>query len=116
MYFAQCQTLSGFLFGGFFSFPVTLYQLLRNKIINIENMESMKMKILFIGLFLVAAIVASLQINSEKASLESLMLENIDALASGEWDKPAHCVGTGSVDCPINHVKVYFVAGQYSLE
>lgn len=79
-------------------------------------MESMKMKNLFIGLFLVAAIVASLQINSEKASLESLMLENIDALASGEWDKPAHCVGTGSVDCPINHVKVYFVAGQYSLE
>lgn len=76
----------------------------------------MKKKILFIGVFGVVAIVASLQFNSEKASLESLMLENIDALASGEWDKPAQCVGTGSVDCPANHVKVYFVAGQYSLE
>lgn len=76
----------------------------------------MKKKILFIGLFLVAAIVASLQFNSEKASLENLMLENIDALASGEWGPSAHCVGRGSVDCPANHVKVYFVAGQYSLE
>lgn len=79
-------------------------------------MESMKKKILFIGLFLVAAIVASLQFSSERASLESLMLENIEALASGEWDPSAHCVGRGSVDCPANHVKVYFVAGQYSLE
>lgn len=116
MYFAQCQTLSGFLFGGFFSFPVTLYQLLRNKIINIENMESMKKKILFVGVFWVVAIVASLQFNSEKASLESLMLENIDALASGEWNQTTQCVGRGSVDCPGNHVKVYFVTGQYSLE
>lgn len=76
----------------------------------------MKKKILFIGVFGVVAIVASFQFNSEKASLESLMLENIDALASGEWDPSAHCVGRGSVDCPANHVKVYFVAGQYSLE
>lgn len=79
-------------------------------------MESMKMKILFIGLFLVVVIAASLQINSEKASLESLMLENIDALASGEWNQTTQCVGRGSVDCPKNHVKVYFVTGQYSLE
>lgn len=28
----------------------------------------------------------------------------------------AHCVGRGSVDCPANHVRVYFVTGQYSLE
>ena len=42
--------------------------------------------------------------------------ENIDALASGEWDKPAHCVGTGTVDCPSTHVKVYFVARHYSLD
>lgn len=76
----------------------------------------MKKKTLFIGLLGVAAIVTSLQFNSKKDCLESLMLENIDALASGEWDSSAHCVGTGTVDCPANHVKVYFVAGQYSLD
>ena len=44
------------------------------------------------------------------------MLENIDALADSEWGDTAVCFGTGSVDCPINHVKVEFVMEGYSLE
>ena len=44
------------------------------------------------------------------------MLENIDALASGEWGGAPRCVGVGSVDCPIADVKVYAVGGPYSLE
>lgn len=76
----------------------------------------MKKKVLFIGLFLVAIIAVSYQFKLKNGDLESLMLENIEALAFGEWGDEAQCVGSGSVDCPINHVKVYYVAGYYSLE
>jgi len=68
----------------------------------------MKKKVLFIGLAL-AAITAAFQSDSQKKNLESLMLENVEALASGEWGAEAHCYGSGSVDCPVTHVKVYFV-------
>ncbi|GAB6867704.1 NVEALA domain-containing protein [Bacteroides rodentium] len=76
----------------------------------------MKKKILFISLFLVAAVTISFQLNAGKNDLGSLMLENIDALASGEWETTPQCFGSGSVDCPIDHVKVYFVGGSRSLE
>lgn len=76
----------------------------------------MKKKVLFISLFLVATVVASFQFSSEKENLQSLMLENIDALASGEWGGAIRCVGSGSVDCPHDHVKVYVIGTYYSLE
>ena len=81
----------------------------RSKIINIKNTRRMKKKILFISLFLVAAVTISFQLNAGKNDLGSLMLENIDALASGETGTNIYCRGTGSVDCPINHVKVWAV-------
>ena len=43
----------------------------------------MKKKILFMFLFLVA-VAASFQLGAERENLDSLMLENIEALASGE--------------------------------
>lgn len=79
-------------------------------------MKNMKKKVLLISLFLVATVVTSFQFSSEKEELQSLMLENIDALASGEGGTAIHCVGSGSVDCPITHVKVYAVLSAYSLE
>ena len=79
-------------------------------------MKSMKKKVLLISLFLVATVVTSFQFSSEKENLQSLMLENIDALASGEWGTAPFCVGTGSVDCPSSYVKVYMVGSRYSLE
>lgn len=79
-------------------------------------MKNMKKKVLLISLFLAVIIVASFQTNSEKRELQNLMLENIDALASDEWGGAPLCVGSGSVDCPINHVKVYAVMSYYSLE
>ncbi|MDE6217145.1 NVEALA domain-containing protein [Bacteroides sp.] len=69
----------------------------------------MKKKILFVALFLVAT-VASFQMGTKHEKLDSLMLENIEALASGEGGTRYDCFGIGSVDCPLNHVKVYFVA------
>ena len=65
---------------------------------------------------MVATVVTSFQFSSEKEELQSLMLENIDALASGEGGTIIHCVGSGSVDCPITHVKVYVIGSGYSLE
>lgn len=76
----------------------------------------MKKKILFVGLLLAAVAAVSFQSYSGKDKLGDLVLENIDALADGEWGDTAVCFGTGSVDCPINHVKVEFVVEGYSLE
>ena len=70
--------------------------------------KTMKKKILFIALFL-AAVAASFQWSVEHENLDSLMLENIEALASGEGHVNISCFGFGSVDCPSSHVKVYLV-------
>lgn len=75
----------------------------------------MKKKILFVGLVLVA-VAASFQFNSKSENLECLLLENIEALAYGETDNVYRCAGVGSVDCPINHNKVQYVAAGYSFE
>lgn len=72
----------------------------------------MKKKILFIALFLVAAVV-TFQIGAKRENRDYLMLENIEALASDEWTPSPKCFGSGSVDCPANHVKVYFVGSGY---
>lgn len=76
----------------------------------------MKKKVLLIILFLVVTVVTFFQFGSGKDELQSLMLENIDALASGEWGDAPSCIGSGSVDCPTAHVKVYLVVSGYSLE
>lgn len=75
----------------------------------------MKKKILFFSLLLVAAF-ASFQFSNKHENLNDLMLENIEALASDEWEGRISCIGTGTVDCPVNHVKVYFVVEPYNLE
>lgn len=46
--------------------------------------------------------------------MPSLVLENVEALADPETDN-VFCVGVGSVDCPINHSKVYAYETPYSL-
>ena len=52
----------------------------------------------------------SFHINTEKSRLDALMFENVEALASDEWGPNVDCVGSGSLDCPRIHVKVYFIA------
>lgn len=116
------ECLSDFVSQLIFNYPLSPLYLsyhLENGFINVKNiasMKNMKKKVLFISLFLVATVVASFQFSSEKENLQSLMLENIDALASGEWGGLIHCVGSGSVDCPVTHYKVYVVGSGYSLE
>ena len=76
-------------------------------------MKNMKKKVLLAGMsLLVMTIVCYGSFHEEK----TLLMENIEALAGGESHVPMHCVGSGTVDCPINHEKVKIVATGYSLE
>ena len=74
----------------------------------------MKRKIFFAALILVA-VVASFQWGIKRENLDSLRLENVEALANGESEISLDCFGFGSVDCPHSDVKVYFVGGMLSL-
>ena len=65
---------------------------------------NMKKKFLFVSLL------------SREEVTNVLLLENVEALAGGESNVPVHCVGSGTVDCPFNHVKVRLVASGYSFE
>ena len=69
----------------------------------------MKKKILFAGMAVVVISIVTFHLHSSgEEDLRSLMLENIEALATGETEY-IRCWGTGSVDCPITHVKVKLV-------
>ena len=48
--------------------------------------------------------------------VNTLLLDNVEALAAYEQDMPHTCLGSGSVDCPISKVKVKYVFSGYSLE
>ena len=48
--------------------------------------------------------------------LNSLSLQNVEALANGDTRIYTCCIGTGSVDCRIQHVKVKFVSQGFSLD
>ena len=61
------------------------------------------LKLLFIASCLVA--VCSLFYNNETSTLDSLAFQNVEALASGENDDNAICVGYDSVDCRTYKVK-----------
>ena len=50
------------------------------------------------------------------AGTDVVMQENVEALAWGEDEQYVSCVGSGSVDCPISHRKVYLVKYTYGLE
>lgn len=52
--------------------------------------------------------------NQSSANVSSLLLENVEALADEEYEHVS-CFGTGSVDCPLNNTKVYFVKYPYGL-
>ncbi|WP_308553951.1 NVEALA domain-containing protein [uncultured Mediterranea sp.] len=51
----------------------------------------------------------------DSKNTDSILLENVEALASDESGGPHHCLGIGCVDCPINHTKVEVVYSGWSL-
>lgn len=46
-------------------------------------------------------------------TIDSLLLQNVEALAGDENFSYTFCVGTSSVDCPINHSKVEYLIQGY---
>ena len=78
-------------------------------------MENMKKKKLCIILFIVlvsAFLYTSSYTVKEDAS--NLVKENVEALASEEFDSSTKCGGTGCVDCPISDEQVEYVVNGYS--
>ena len=70
----------------------------------------MKKKMLWAGAALLASGVCIQQVMTDREPvLTELIQENVEALAEGEGYDRVTCYGTGSVDCPINHNKVYFI-------
>ncbi|MCY6324756.1 NVEALA domain-containing protein [Bacteroides fragilis] len=76
----------------------------------------MKMKNYLKAAFLLVAIVSVWFKPIEKSQdADPLLLQNVEALASGEDSSQTHCYGRGSVDCPVSHDKVDVVYDSYSL-
>ena len=71
-------------------------------------------KLLFFSILMMA--VLSVNYSLKEPRVNTLLLDNIEALAADEQDVPTNCWGSGSVDCPVTKVKVEYVATGYSLE
>ena len=52
----------------------------------------------------------------QETKMTGLMLDNVEALATGEDANLVFCWGIGRVDCPTTHRKVYMVQQNYTLE
>lgn len=74
----------------------------------------MKTKIFLVIILSMA--VLEVKFDLKKPAISLLTLENIEALASIEIDKPYTCSGVGTVDCPIKGVKVKNIYIGYNLE
>ncbi|ANU57765.1 MULTISPECIES: NVEALA domain-containing protein [Bacteroides] len=75
----------------------------------------MKKLVFFLFLCTVVYLTAKRSTN-HNITFNTLLNYNIEALAADEGLNVYHCFGTGSVDCPVVHTKVKYVAGGYSLE
>lgn len=76
----------------------------------------MKIKYLKVAFLLVAIVsVWYLKPVEKSENVDPLLLQNVEALASGEDFTHTLCYGPGSVDCPVNHDKVEVVYEGYSL-
>ena len=57
-------------------------------------------KLLFFFILVVAVI--SVKYSLKEPRVNTLLLDNVEALAAYEQDMPHTCLGSGSVDCPIS--------------
>ena len=76
------------------------------------------MKSKLVLLTVVAAAVGCFLCRSQQQerTWDDLMQENVEALAWGEDASFIRCIGSGSVDCPISHRKVYIVLHNYAFD
>lgn len=75
-------------------------------------------KYLKLGVFslvVFASIFYGREANRNNKLHSAILLNNIEALATPE-NPTARCFGTGSVDCPLFHIKVEYVFEPFMLE
>ncbi len=63
----------------------------------------MRQRILFVMILFIVLVLAKEEVNN---TLDNVALINIEALADNE-SKYIFCFGIGSIDCPVDHTKVY---------
>ena len=76
----------------------------------------MKAKVFYVWMFimLVASILGSSSKLREKP-VDVLFLENVEALASGEYGSHIYCIDFGTLDCPLNGTKVKYIIEEYNM-
>ncbi len=72
-----------------------------------EFIGKMKIKILAV-LAVITVVIVSMFIREKRENPSSLVMMNIEALATGEGTSPAICFGYGSVVCPNDGSKVLY--------
>lgn len=112
----QCLAVFGskwqsYAYQYFESFVLPLSQTSKNTYLTIMK-QHLKI-ILLVGAFASVCYWRSIKDTSKP---DSLILQNIEALAENEYPSVnTECIGNGSVDCPIGNIKVKYVIEGYSL-
>ena len=76
----------------------------------------MKTKSFYVCLFimLAASIVVGNSSVQREEPVDALFLENVEALADGEYGTHIYCIAFGTLDCPLNGSKVKYIMEEYS--
>ncbi len=75
-----------------------------------------RMKVM-VGMVVVAvATVFTNKVSSTEEKMSEVMLANIEALATPEYNTPSICHGVGCATCPFTGVKVKYVIEPYNLK
>lgn len=76
----------------------------------------MRNKMKFIGIAMILVVVAlGYSKSRQPENLDTLLLDNVEALAAGEAADGGDCIGSGSIVCPFNNTEVAHVLVYYSL-
>lgn len=76
----------------------------------------MRNKMKFIGIAMILVVVAlGYSKSRQPENLDTLLLDNVEALAAGEAADGGDCIGSGSIVCPFNNTEVVHVLVYYSL-
>ena len=73
----------------------------------------MKKYLKAIGCFPIFVLAVFLYFREQPYKLDSLSLQNVEALAEGEEYTHISCIGVGSLDCPVNHSGVKYIFKGY---
>ncbi|MCY6330402.1 NVEALA domain-containing protein [Bacteroides fragilis] len=73
----------------------------------------MKKYLKAIGCFAIFVLAVFLYFREQPYKLDSLSLQNVEALAEGEEYTHISCISVGSLDCPVNHSGVKYIFKGY---